>query len=139
MASYFLLYSNRGRRGGEDKLWWTLSCKGKFDVRSFYKILACKDNSSFPWKSIWWTKAPLKVAFFAWSVALVKILIMDNLRKRHLIVVNRCCLCKLNGESVDHLLLHCEVTSALWNAIFSCFGLSLVIPNSVVDLFACCD
>jgi hypothetical protein len=23
---------------------------------------------------------------------------MDNLRKRHLIVVNRCCLCKLNGS-----------------------------------------
>ena len=86
-----------------DKLWWILSHKGIFDVRSFYKILAYKDNSSFPRKSIWRTKAPLKVAFFAWSAALGKILTMDNLRKRQLIVVNWCCLCKLNGESVDHL------------------------------------
>jgi hypothetical protein len=51
-------------------------------------------------------------------------------------VVNRCCLCKLNGEFVDHVLLHCKVTSALWNAIFSYFGLSWVMPNRVVDLFA---
>jgi hypothetical protein len=52
-------------------------------------------------------------------------------------VVNRCCLCKLNRESVDHLFLHCEDGSALWNAIFSCFGLSWVMPNSVAGLFAC--
>ena len=52
-------------------------------------------------------------------------------------MVNRCCLCKLNRESVDHLFLHCEDTSALWNAIFRCFGLSWVMPNSVADLFAC--
>jgi hypothetical protein len=29
----------------------------------------------------------------------------------------RCCLCKINGESVDHLLFYCEVVDALWNAI----------------------
>jgi hypothetical protein len=78
------------------------------------------------------------MALFAWSAVLGKILNMDKLRKRHLIMVNRCCLCKLNeGESIDHLLHHCEVTSALWNAIFSCFGLSWVMPNRMVDLFAC--
>ena len=66
LASFYSqLYSFRGRRGGVDKLRWIPSRKGIFDVRSFYKILAYKDNSSFPRKSIWRTKAPLKVAFFA--------------------------------------------------------------------------
>jgi hypothetical protein len=50
-------------------------------------------------------------------------------------VIERCYMCKMNGESVD-LLLHCEVTRALWNAIFSCFSLSWVMPLRVVDLFA---
>jgi hypothetical protein len=127
---YSLLYSIRSRREGEDKLWWTPSRKGTFNVKSFYKIITYKNNPSFPWKSIWWTKAPSRVAFFVWLASLGKILTLDNLRRRQVIVVNRCCLCKLDGESVD--LLHCEVARALWNTILSQFGLSQVMPNNVV-------
>ena len=76
------------------------------------------------------------MVFSAWSAALGKILTMDNLRNRHFIVVNRCCLCKLSRESVDRLLFHCEVANVLWNAFFSCFVLSLVMPFCVADLFA---
>jgi hypothetical protein len=77
------------------------------------------------------------VAFFAWLAALGKILTLDNLRKRRVIVIDRCCLCKINGEYVDHLLLHCEVARVLWNAIFSRFSLSWAMPLRVVDLFTC--
>jgi hypothetical protein len=49
------------------------------------------------------------VAFFVRSAALGKILTHDNLRKRNVIVIEWCCLCKKSGESIDHLLLHCEV------------------------------
>ena len=108
------------------------SRKGIFDVRSFYKTIAFKDDPSFPWKSIWRTKAPSKVVFFVWSASLGKILTLDNLRRRQVIVVNQCCLFKLDGESVDHLLIHCEVARALWNSILCRFGLSWVMPNKVV-------
>jgi hypothetical protein len=138
LASFFaLLYSIRLERVGEDKLWWSPSRKWKFDVRSFYKTLAHKESDCFPWKSIWRTKAPSKVTFFAWVAALRKILTLDNLRKRQIIVINRCCMCKKNEESVDHLLLHCEVACVLWSAIFGRFRLSWVMPRRVVDLFAC--
>jgi hypothetical protein len=50
-------------------------------------------------------------------------------------VVDKCCICKRNEKSVDHLL-HCEVVCTLWNAILSRFGLSWVIPFWVIDLFA---
>jgi len=138
LASFFtFLYSIRRDRDREDKLWWSPSRKGKFDVRSFYKIFAYKETAHFPWKSIWRTKVPLKVAFFAWVAALGKILTLNNLRKRQVIVIDRCCMCKKNWESVDHLLLHYEVTCLLWNAIFSRFSLSWVMPRRVVDLLAC--
>jgi len=136
LASFFtLLYSIKLDRGGEDKLWWSPSRKGKFNVRFFYHTLTHKETIHFPWKSIWRTNAPLKVDFFAWAAALGKILTLDNLKKRR--VIDRCCMCKKNGESVDHLLLHCEVACVLWNAIFSCFSLSWVMPRRVVDFFAC--
>jgi hypothetical protein len=62
--------------------------------------------------------------FFAWSAALGKILTMNNLRKRHIIMVDWCCLCKKSGESVNNFLLHCEVVSTLWNTIFNLVGLA---------------
>jgi hypothetical protein len=44
---------------------------------------------------------------------------------------------KRNGESVDHLLLHCEVACAIWNVFLRRFGLSWVMPRRVVDLYGC--
>jgi hypothetical protein len=136
LASFFtLLYSIRVRSVGDNILWWTPQ-KGKFVVCSFYKVLTCKEEDPFSWRSIWRTKVPLKVAFFAWSAALGKILTLDNLRKSHVIVIDRCCMFKMNGETVDHLL-HCEIACILWNAIFSRFSLSWIMPLRMVDLFAC--
>jgi hypothetical protein len=51
------------------------------------------------------------VAFFAWSATLGKILTLDNLKERRILVVDGCCLCKKSGETVKHLLLHCELPS----------------------------
>jgi hypothetical protein len=43
-------------------------------------------------------------------------------------------MCKKSEESVDHLLLHCEVASALWNYIFTLFGIEWVMPRRILDL-----
>jgi hypothetical protein len=103
---YSLLYSyNLG--GGVDKIWWVLNRKGKFEVRSFYSILTSFVSFPFPWKSIWCTKAPSRVAFFVRSAVLGKILTLDNLRKKNMVLVNRCGMCK-EEESIDHLLIHCK-------------------------------
>ena len=54
------------------------------------------------------TKAPPRVTFFVWSAALGKILALDNLRKKNMVLINRCEMCKKDEETIDHLLLHCE-------------------------------
>ena len=46
-------------------------------------------------------------------------------------------MCKCNSESVDHLFLHCPVASELWDMVFGLFGVSWVMPLSVVGLFGC--
>jgi hypothetical protein len=138
LASFYsLLYSIKFRGVGEDKLWWIPSNKGSFEVSSFYRVLSAHGSLPFPWKGIWRSKAPPRVAFFAWTAALSKIPTIDNLRRRGMIVVNRCWLCESDEESVDHLLLHCGVANALWNAFLvdlGCVGLCLAQLGSCLHV-----
>jgi hypothetical protein len=100
-----------------------------FEDRSFYSALAYREGFRFPWNSFWRTKVPLRVTFFAWLAAQRRILTMDNLRKQHVIVVNRFCMFKRNEETVDHLLLYCEVAYVIWNVFSNRFRLSWVMPR----------
>jgi hypothetical protein len=72
-----------------------------------------------------------------WTVTLGKILTLDNLRKRGIIVVGWCCMCKQSGESINHLLLHCEVVRALWSVLFTIFNVTWVMFGGVANLLAC--
>ena len=44
-------------------------------------------------------------------------------------------MCRCNGETVDHLLLHCGNAYWLWSLVFRSFGISWVLSRSVADTF----
>ena len=50
-----------------------------------------------------------------------EILSIDNLAKRGLPLVNWCCLCHCDGETVDHLLLLFKFAYVLWSEVFPMF------------------
>ena len=52
-------------------------------------------------------------------------------------ILDWCYMCKCNGESVDHLFLHCPVAMDLWSVVLGLFGVSWVMPQSVVGLLVC--
>ena len=62
---------------------------------------------------------------------------IDNLRKRKVWILDWCYMCKCNGELVDHLFLHCLVAMDLWYIVLGLFGVSWVMPQSVLGLLAC--
>jgi hypothetical protein len=137
LASFYSLLYSFNLVDVDDKILWVPNRQGKFEVRSFYNEIISKASCPFPWKSIWHTKAPPSVAFFVQSAAIDKILTLDNLRKRNMVLINRCGMCKRDEETIDHLLLHCECAQALWNAFFSRFGLAWTMPSGVVNLLQC--
>ena len=135
-ASYSLLHFIQTRipRGdGGDRLRWDLNGSGKFDTRSFYHKIRNATPSTFPWKGIWKVKVPKRVAFFMWTAAHGQILTLDNLMLRGRPLVNRCCMCCCNEESVDHLLLFCSIAHSLWTYMLRLFGIDWVMPSSIAD------
>ena len=131
-----LLYSCHMEGVGEDRMGWRNRATKGFTVKNFYSCLCPSHSAPFPWKSIWKVKVTPRIAFFSWTAALGNLLTIDNLRKRHLIIIGWCCLCKQSGESVDHLLLHCSLARELWSLVFGLFGVSWVMLCHVLHLWA---
>lgn len=65
-----------------------------------------------------------------------KILTIEKLRKRGKIVVDRCHISKNCGEMVDHPLLHCDLAKELWLLALNLFGMHILMPWTVIDVFA---
>jgi hypothetical protein len=136
VASFFeLLHSHTSFKEGGDGLRWRLTGNGIFNIRSYY--LALRDNHpvTFPWKAIWGVHAPRRVAFFAWTASWGRILTADNLMRRGYQLAGWCCMCRRDGETISHLLLHCDMAFGLWSFVLRTFGICWVLPGGVLDLF----
>ena len=72
--------------------------------------------------------------FFVWTAMWGKILIEDNLRRRGYSLVDRPCICWCYGESMDHLLIHCEGAYHWWSFVFRSFRVAWVLPERVLNL-----
>ena len=52
-------------------MYWKLSPRGVFDVRSYYRALQPPNpDFFFPWKWLWKPKVPTNVSSFIWTMAL---------------------------------------------------------------------
>lgn len=63
----------------------------------------------------------------------VEIFTVNNLIRRHIIIVDWCCICKNSEETVDHLLLHCDGAKELWSFALMLFGKHWVMSKTVVE------
>ncbi|RVW78876.1 hypothetical protein CK203_043124 [Vitis vinifera] len=82
-------------------------------------------------------KSPSKVKALAWLVAHGKVNTNDKLQLRRpykALCPQWCILCKGNGESINHLFLHCPVTIGLWHRLFNLVGVIWVPPRSIEDM-----
>uniref|UniRef100_A0A2N9HQT2 Reverse transcriptase domain-containing protein n=1 Tax=Fagus sylvatica TaxID=28930 RepID=A0A2N9HQT2_FAGSY len=134
MSFFTFLQSFLPNSERRDTMVWKPRKSGEFDVCSYYHALQAPTRMHFPWKIIWGVKAPRRISFFTWTAARGKILTCDNLMRRGHVLAGWCCMCKNQWETGDHLLLHCEIASALWSYVFTMFGVQWVLPAKVLDL-----
>ena len=100
-----IVYSSKVPGVGPNEFCWKPTRSRHFEVSNFY-LSFYPPTFYFPWRLVWQSKVSPRVAFFSWSTSLGKILTIDNIRKRHIIVLDWCYMCKRCEESVDHLLLY---------------------------------
>ena len=78
-----LIYSTKVRGVGSNNFCCKPVSSRSFKVNGYYHSISASTRISFPWKMVWQSK----VDFFSWTAALGKILTIDNLRKRHFVVL----------------------------------------------------
>ena len=103
-------------------------------MASYYKCLVGEGRGQglqFPWRSIWVFAMPTKISFFVWAATLGRVLPIDNLIRRRQVLVNWCCMCRANTESIPHLLLHCSMAHQLWTVALALFGMAWVQLRSI--------
>ena len=64
-------------------------------------FLSSTNGMLFMCKMVWCSKVPSRVAFFSWTTALGKILSIDNLQKRGMLILDWCYMCKKCRETVN--------------------------------------
>ena len=106
----------------EDRLLLKESRTPGFSVSLIYRKLRYSPPTDFPWRSIWNPIVPPKLGFFAWEASWGKVLTLDQLKRKGIPLVNRCCLCEENEETIDHLLIHCSRAKMLWDLLLAITG-----------------
>ena len=104
---------------------------GKFDTHSYYHAIHGSLYFLFPWKGVWKPKIPKRVAFFLWTAAHNRILMLDNLMIRGRPLINRCCMCCCYTYLMDsyasgfwyplgYARIGGKHNSNIWNLILGC-------------------
>lgn len=114
-----------------DYLFWPHTPEGNYFVSSGFRIA----RENFPiiqpsearshnipkelWNTIWGSLVPQKIKNFLWRACHNSIAVKYNLWRKRISPSGRCPLCNADQETVEHMLLVCPWTRAVW------FGSSL--------------
>ena len=104
-------------------------------MKSFYYSLIGRSPKGFLLGIVWNPFVSMRVSFFAWEAVWEIFLNLDKLKRRGWCLPSRCCLCKDEEDSANHILLHCPKATLLWHLILALFNVQWVMPFSIKDTF----
>lgn len=112
--------------GGEDRLFWPQVPSGLFTVKSGYRTAKAASNNNqslatssshptqFLWLTIWGAKIPQKIKSFLWKACNNALPVKKGLKRRNLVRDEVCPICSSVVEDINHTLLGCDWTRAVW-------------------------
>ncbi|KAF1861538.1 hypothetical protein Lal_00025893 [Lupinus albus] len=125
----------------DDSWIWIHNKSGQYNVRNAYqtlhKVEACGALAFF--KKLWDCNIPTKMKCLVWKIALDDVPSKVNLTHRGGLSAQdniTCSLCGELEESPSHLFFSYSLSHAVWQKLYSCFGLTSIIHNDVKTLFS---
>jgi hypothetical protein len=86
--------------------------------------------------ALWNWQIQLKIKLFLWLATNHKVLTWDSLQKKGWEGPGVCFLCKHDTEDIDHLLIHCTFSKAVWACLYKFYHLkSKWVGITVNDCF----
>ncbi|XP_026420066.1 uncharacterized protein LOC113316048 [Papaver somniferum] len=111
-------------RGGEDQRVWMPENSGKFSVSSATSLIRQKYPKMDCASLIWRKEIHPVLAAQNWKFLRRVCATFDLIHSRFKIqLANRCCLCGIADESLDHVLFQCTFAARAWNWLSDIFGL----------------
>lgn len=114
---------------------WENNLSGVYSVASGY-ITLWNLNGKPSWAKAWLPYLTPKINIFFWLLLQNKILTIDNLAKRGHFILNRCILCRIQMEMVNHLFIHFPYSREVWNSLSKNFGMQWYAPGNISDFFS---
>ncbi|CAN1148352.1 Putative ribonuclease H protein At1g65750 [Linum perenne] len=116
-----------GPENFKDKWIWCFETKGRFTVKSCYKVIRNQGrqqgtggnmaDSKF-WRWIWKLSIPPKLKFFLWRMCHNALATKANLHRRRCAQDNICPCCLLQAETIDHMMFRCQTAQRFWSKVF---------------------
>ena len=113
---------------------WKPTRRSNFEDTGYYQVCIVLRIIHSLQKEYGSQRSLLELLFFVWTTNLGKILMINNLQKVKVRILDWCYLCKSNRETIDHLRIHSPIANKLWSMVFGLFGVHWVMPKTVVDL-----
>lgn len=126
-----------------DSCIWNLTPNGIYKPSSFSKFLVLQslppnNLQSLLVKVVWKIHGLPMFKALCWEVAQKCVNTGDMLQRRRkgwCLVPHVYHLCLQEGESVNHLFIHCPFAKQIWCYFLNIFGVSLVFPLEIADFF----
>ncbi|CAN1223742.1 hypothetical protein LINPERPRIM_LOCUS2142 [Linum perenne] len=115
----------------EDQMLWRVSNNGEYSVKSAYRLIHDETVANEglrvegEWDGLWKLDVPPKVRHWLWRSVRGVLPTTSSLRRRRIEVEDKCGLCSRNGETVEHLFLHCDVARECWRKV----GMEELLPQ----------
>ncbi|XP_019423066.1 PREDICTED: uncharacterized protein LOC109332537 [Lupinus angustifolius] len=135
------LHNSMPKQHTADSWTWIHDISGQYSVKSAYQSLHHVEGSQdlVFFKRLWASNVSLKMKCLVWRIALDGVPTKVNLVHRGGLSMQDPLIFSLCGEleeTTSHLFFSCSISYLVWQKLYSCFGLTSIIHNDLMSLFA---